>query len=194
MIISKKFDEATDLEKNVINYFKNNFFDVIRTDAKFWIAGGSIANKMTGNYSDFDFFFKDEIELNKVKDCLLADGGILQFESKTADHIKWKNKDLDLVRHYSVDTQACIESFDFTVSMVGVDSDGIIYYDERFYEHLAHRALIINKITYPLSTFKRVLKYQKKGYHICNAGIEKIMKAYKDIDTTQDEANIFYLD
>lgn len=194
MIVSKSLEQLSDLEKRVAGYFDAMFFNVINVEFNYWIAGGSIANKMTGNYSDFDFFFHNEEELGKVKNWLIDNGAKLEFESETAYHIKWNNKDIDLVRHYYSTPTDCISNFDFTVSMVAIDAEGVLYHHENFYEHLAHRALIINKITYPLSTFKRVLKYQKKGYHICNAGIQKIMQGYKDINSNTVEATTLYVD
>ena len=94
----------------------------------------------------------------------------------------FKGRGLDLVRRFFPDAISCINEFDFTVTMAAVRNDGMFYYTDEFFEHLAYKVLIINRLNYPLSTMKRVHKYLKKGFRICDGGMLKIAEAIKNTD------------
>lgn len=187
------FEQATELQQRLINYFARTFFDVLNNGVYFWIAGGSIGNKIIGHKSDFDLFFLNENDLNSIKSCLMADGGVIKFDTDTAVHIEWKGKNIDLVKLYYNSPQECIKTFDFTVAMVAIDTQKTIFYHESFYEHMAHRALIINALPYPISTMRRSYKYQKKGFHICSGGIAKIAEAIKNMNG-ESQNTAMYID
>ena len=126
---------------------------------------------------------------------MLNNGGVLTYESDLAYHIRWDNKDIDLVRRVYNTPEECISIFDFTVVTVAIDNLKNFYCHDNFYEHVAHRSLVINsELPFPLKTMQRVQKYNKKGFHICNGGILKIAKDIAKIDfssATQDNIEFY---
>lgn len=159
-----------------------------------WIAGGSLRNYFTGlssTASDIDIFFENQqtfdVVLEYMKNTL---EGVVKYENERVTRIVVdKYKRFDLVKHlYPEGPQSCIDSFDFTVSMLAVDKTKF-YHGETTFIDLSKRQIMLNeycKNQHPLSTLARVIKYVKKGYHICN---EEISKLYTIINSSEQEAN-----
>lgn len=63
-----------------------------------------------------------------------------------------------------------------------------ILHDDKFFEHLHLKRLVTdNKISYPMSTFERMLRYAKYGYFPCRETKMKIIKALRELSEQQVE-------
>ena len=56
---------------------------------------------------------------------------------------------------------------------------------------MAKKALIINKLPYPLATLKRLQKYINKGFSICDGGLLEIAKKINEMDFGDPLQNSF---
>ena len=100
-----------------------------------------------------------------------------------------------------------IDSFDFTITKFAVvtensadlgdldeweepDLETKVYCDDKFFEHLhLKRTVIDNKIPYPMSTFERMLRYAKYGYHPCRETKLKLVKALRELNESEVEVS-----
>jgi hypothetical protein len=143
-----------------------------------FIAGGCLRDYYSGRNpfaSDIDVFFQDKAQRRVSLEYLNSKSELL-YENENVTRLLYKNLKIDIVNKFYESPEHCINSFDFTVAMIAVDKN-TVYMDERTLYDLAKRQLMINKITYPLSTLSRVLKYVRKGYKICNEELTKVYES-----------------
>lgn len=148
-----------------------------------WLAGGSLRRAISGNNleSDFDFFFKDELQF-KTFEVNLELGYVKVKE--TDHHVQYRgysdvlerNIDIQLIKFQYYNTaQEVLDSFDYTICQVvfdGVD----LHVGEYTLWDIANKRLAINKITFPLSTLRRLLKYTNQGYTACSGCLNSILQ------------------
>lgn len=167
-----------------INYAPKYFSDIILGELydngiNCWIAGGSVRDYFMGiNPVDIDIFFPNAKEFKKAK---------MFFESRNAEK-KWEsvngvkylyNGDIfDLVKIYHSSPQKTIKYFDFTTAMFAV-TDKSVFAGDRSFDDLDNRRLVINSVTFPDSTLKRVQRYYDKGFRMSAKQLEKLAKIIK---------------
>lgn len=166
------------------NFLQKKIFPLIG-QGNYWLAGGSIQSLLTDSkINDYDIFSNG---LSKeLKHNLLCNKYIPFFENDRVAKFRIQNQVLDIVKIPFESPETTIQSFDFTVSGAAIDSQGKFYCLDRFWQDLATRKLVINRIDHPLSTLRRMQKYIKKGFTICNGGMIQIAEALRkpDIDLT----------
>lgn len=64
------------------------------------------------------------------------------------------------------DAEHVIDTFDLTVAMFAIDRTNFIYLPAAFFDVMRKR-LIVRKLSFPVSTLRRVVKYTKKGFYAC---------------------------
>jgi hypothetical protein len=169
------------------------------TDAgvTFWVAGGAIRSwfqdrKVT---SDIDVWFPCESEWRKAKETADKVWKLTKETAATANYAAGRNW-IQLVRkHYFSTPEATIEAFDFTVSCGATDCASC-YFHPYFFIDLCMNRLAFNKITYPLSTWRRCQKYAEKGFKLCPDEEKKLLAALKEelAFSTIEEANTRYME
>jgi hypothetical protein len=166
--------------KIILNELKNEKIEC-------WIAGGSLRDYFMGIpvNTDYDLFFPNEKEYNDAIKLFTALNAKCVWESDNGAKYEHGIKTFDLIKKFFPSPQACIDEFDFTISMFAVDKDKV-YHGETSFIDLAKRQLMINKITYPASTLNRAFRYHKKGFSICLAETKKIIEAIQNMP--KDEA------
>lgn len=177
--------------ENIINRYRPILLQEFKDlEINGWIAGGAIRDYCMGIpiKTDHDVFFKSENDFNKTLDYMKSKEGKIKWESDNGCKIKYGKRTFDLIKKYFDTPKQCIDNFDFTVSMFAVDYDNF-YYGETSFIDLAKRQLIINELTYPVNTMKRVLRYYEKGFRICNEELLKVIVAIQDFDKIKTNSN-----
>ena len=65
-----------------------------------------------------------------------------------------------------------------------------VIYDDKFFEHLHLKRLVIDdKIPFPMSTFERMLRYEKYGYFPCRETKLKLIRALNELDSREIEVS-----
>ena len=166
----------------VERYGKLILNEMKEANIKCWLAGGALRDYFMGVpvKTDYDMFFPNEIEYEKARTYFKAKDCEIKWESDNGCKIKYKDCTYDLVKKFFADPQTTIEAFDFTVSMLAVDTENV-YYGETTFMDLAKRQLMINKITYPASTMSRAFRYYKKGFSMCLGEMKKLVEAIQDM-------------
>lgn len=208
MIIYKK-DEIEEYPqiKRVCSYFerffnKNDLFTPKKNGlARFFIVGGCIRDYFDKGYvsSDIDIMFSSEKGFNEVKNRFTKKYGKPFFEGENGEKYKQDGKTLDLIhRDYYGTVDEAIANFDFTICVVGMEVTIIDDYKcevDKFAHHptffmdLATKRLLVQSLPAPLSTLKRLQKYNKKGYSICEGGLIQIANAINGLDMSDPEQN-----
>jgi hypothetical protein len=169
------------------------------------IAGGFIRAYFAGERaSDMDVYFNSKEDAEKFEDCLLDE---FQFETswtnvfeteRAVTYKSYKNgkKTVQVIKLITGEPVEIIGKFDFTICQCCVHispdwSTCQLYIHPDFFEHLAGRILVFNPDTlYPLSSLKRVIKYIKLGYHICDENIISISETIAKRVDFNDKENL----
>jgi len=165
----------------VERYQKMILSETKEANIKCWLAGGALRDYFMGVpvKTDYDMFFPDQENYEKAKEYFIKNDAVVKWESENGCKLKYKGKTYDLVKKYFNGPQETINEFDFTVSMIAVDHDGV-YHGESTFIDLAKRQLIFNKITYPASTLSRCFRYYKKGFSMCMGEMKKLFESIQD--------------
>lgn len=169
------------------------------------IAGGAVrAYFHAEQIEDFDLFFRRNNDftfrenIDRVRHTLMDKGFKETFvcpEGKLYTYKKDIEIDITKVTHYTktpikvqlitekefIGVQELLDSFDFTVTQFAYDDEGRVWWSPQAISDTVDQMLNINKITYPVATLNRIIKYNKKGYNTREA-------ARQFVDMLVDEA------
>lgn len=151
--------------------------------AESWLCSGSIRRIILGQNiedGDLDFFF-------------ISEQSLLNFKSKITGIENEKDKDLNisfdkkigdkifkiqLIKLYYPIISFLFDNFDFTLCQTGFDGSNY-YFGDFSLKDIIEKKVIVNKITYPISSFRRIIKYSKQGFWVCPQQIEKFLNIIK---------------
>ena len=84
---------------------------------------------------------------------------------------------------YRENANALLDSFDFTICQLLSDGQKVLAGNSTLYD-ISKKKLVVNTITFPVASMKRIVKYGRRGYDICNG------EATKFLQTVVDSPNI----
>lgn len=142
-----------------------------------YLAGGllrtlfSDVDELDPNFTDVDLFFRDGEALQRAKQFMFGtcyhsyficpEGKLTSYVYLDGEEPKWKVQFITLTFYDS--PEEVIESFDFTVTGFATDGETLFMLDTAIEDTLS-RHLKWNKLTYPASSLRRMMKYARKGY------------------------------
>lgn len=163
-----------------------------------YVAGGAMRNLIddTKNDKDYDFFFASKTDLD-TWEANIQKIGKKVFETTHCNtySVIVDNKDVKIqaIKHiFYSSLEDLINSFDYTICMFGYDGTNLMCGDYSLWD-LSTKSLIVNKITYPVASIRRLIKYSKYGYKVCNGTISTILQAVTQNQTLLNN-DIEYLD
>lgn len=86
-----------------------------------------------------------------------------------------------------------IDSFDYTVTMFVLDDNDLVTTPYALWD-LGRRKLAVHRITYPVATMRRLLKYTKQGFTACAGCLQSILKQTADSPEAMGQLDIEYVD
>lgn len=139
-----------------------------------WLAGGAVRRVLAGHKldSDFDFFFRDETAMIEWE---LALPSSMKLVRETKHHKHWRGAlegmenpiDVQAIKFaFYANAEAVIDSFDYTITMFALDGTDLVTTPEALWD-LGRKRLAIHRVTYPVATMRRMLKYGKQGFTAC---------------------------
>lgn len=139
-----------------------------------WCAGGAIRRTLIKQAldSDFDFFFRSADALAEWEKKLPL---TLALVRETEHHKHWKGTvegsaipvEIQAIRfRYYADAADVIDSFDYTITQFALDGGNLVTTPEALWD-LGRKRLAIHKVTYPVATMRRMLKYSRQGFTAC---------------------------
>lgn len=173
----------------------------------FWLAGGALrrtitAEKIIGK-SDFDFFFKNEDAYIAMVEAFSGMGFSIKRENAANKTLEGevtigeeKHKvivQLIKIQYYeNVDT--LLDSFDFTLCQFALDTKtGVFYCGNTSMFDAARKRIVVNKVTYPVASLRRLIKYTSQGYYACQGCLTIFLEKVREIQPTP-ETQIQYFD
>jgi hypothetical protein len=132
--------------------------------------------------SDFDFFFlENEYEKNvhEASNLLHKNSFKKTHENRFAQTWVKDGLKVQLITKSYKDIESILDSFDFTICQFALHM-GILHCGEYSLWDLGRRRLSPHKITYPLASMRRVIKYTKQGLYACEGCIQTIMQTALD--------------
>ena len=166
-----------------------------------WIAGGALRRTLLGSEpeSDFDFFFRDEAQLTSFATQIEASGFAKHRE--TQHHVHYRGRigdgpvrDIQCIRFAFYKSAAeVIDSFDYTICMLAFDGSKLTLGDFTLWD-LGRRRLAIHKVTFPVATMRRMLKYTSQGFTACKGCLAAILKATATSPELLAQLDIEYVD
>lgn len=160
-----------------------------------WIAGGSVRRLVTrkAQESDFDFFFKGEVQFDAFCKAVEKAGGFRTNESDFNitfcipavkakplgdDEFSLGGPELKVqaIRiDYFESLNAVLESFDFSICQCGFDGSSLAFGPWTLWD-LANNKLVPGKLRYGASSLRRVIKYTRQGFTICGGGLANMLE------------------
>ncbi|WP_316176185.1 hypothetical protein [Bradyrhizobium sp. SZCCHNRI1073] len=167
-----------------------------------WIAGGALRRTLLGKEpeSDFDFFFRDAGQLADFTAALESSGLVKVRE--TAHHVHYRGKlgdsgidrDIQCIRFaFYQNSEAVIDSFDYTICQLAFDGKTLTLGEFTLWD-LGRRRLAIHKITYPVATMRRMLKYTAQGFTACAGCMATILTETASKPEILQQIGITYVD
>lgn len=150
-----------------------------------WLAGGALRRTLLGKEpdSDFDFFFSDADQLKAFASSLEANGFYKVRE--TEHHLHYRGqidgkgvaRDIQLIRFKFYQSAAeVIDSFDYTICQVAFDGSSLFLGEFTLWD-LGRSRLAVHKITFPVSSARRLLKYAQQGFVACSGCLNALVVA-----------------
>lgn len=162
---------------------------------KVWIAGGAVRSSLLGEkYSDIDVFGQTKEDLNAFVETL--NGYKLVYNSENLRTYKKGNDKVQVIFREYKSIKECLNSFDYTICQFAMNNDGLYCMPDSLI-HLFRKRLVVNQINldYAADSLRRMQKYIKRGFTICDGGIAQIMEAVRGATDEQIEnAFSFYPD
>lgn len=173
--------------------------NAVRQDA--WCAGGAIRRTLINQPldSDFDFFFRDADHLSAWESGLPS---TLSLVRETEHHKHWRGTvgdsslpiDVQAIRFRFYDSpEAVIDSFDYTITQFAFDGTNLVTTPTALWD-LGRKRLAIHKVTYPVATMRRLLKYTRQGFTACNGCLATLLRETAQSPEALAALDIGYVD
>lgn len=147
-----------------------------------WIAGGAIRRTLLQEplNSDVDYFFRDEEQKKAFVEAIQEKGGWLISEKEHAatfgikvDHDTVIVQAITMAYYPTLD--AVLDSFDFTITQFGYDGTDLVCGPCSLWD-LARKRLALHKLTFGVSTVRRLIKYTRQGFTACGGVLASILE------------------
>jgi hypothetical protein len=198
MILSLDFGEfCTRSDCNTDELFR--VLDAVRNEA--WCAGGAIRRTLIRAPldSDFDFFFRSADHLAEWEKKLPSS---VSFVRETEHHKQYRGTigdsavpvEIQAIRfRYYESAEQVIDSFDYTITQFALDGDKLITTPEALWD-LGRKRLAIHKVTYPVATMRRMLKYSRQGFTACAGCMGTLLRETATTPEALASLDIAYVD
>lgn len=167
-----------------------------------WLAGGAIRRTLIKQSldSDFDFFFTDVDAKNAFVSNAESKGFLKTRETKHHTQLEGTLGDSKLPVvvqainfQYYTSLDDVLDSFDYTITQFGFDGENLVTTPYALWD-LGRKRLAIHKITYPVATMRRMLKYSNQGLTACAGCMADLFKGTIDNPAALGELDIAYVD
>ena len=153
-----------------------------------WLAGGAIRRMFDGTpgESDFDLFFSDEAQLQACLESLLQRPGVkllyqndlnvtLQVTPEPEFGTTMPSFKLQLIKFYFEGPEYVIDWFDYTNCQFISDGETLMVGEYTLYD-IGRKQLRLHNLHHAASTVRRMLKYARQDYTVCDGTINELLK------------------
>lgn len=143
-----------------------------------WICGGFFRRILLNQKrdSDVDYFFKNPKQLKQFLLDATSGGWEETARSDTAITLKKGGRVAQAsIIHYYASIEAVLNSFDFTITQVGFDGKDLVFGPYTLWD-IARKRLALHRLTYGVSTLRRLIKYSRQGFTACGGVMADILQ------------------
>jgi len=152
-----------------------------------WLAGGSVRRIVSGEDvkadTDFDIFFLNQSQRDDFIQDLEKKGAKLISEREHVKNYSFpipgtenhKVKIQIVFMKYYTTAEEVLDYFDFTICQCLTDGETLLVGEYTLWD-LARKRLAINRVTYGVSTLRRLLKYSRQGFNACSGALATILE------------------
>lgn len=158
-----------------------------------WLGGGALRRTLIGDPldSDFDFFFASQEQMDGWVAALPQPADLVRESAHHKHyrmHIAGRDVDAQAIhfRFYGSASEVA-DSFDYTICQFVFDGVTLTYGDYSLWD-LGRRKLAVHKITYPVASMRRALKYGRQGYTVCDGAMATLLR--QTVSTPEIMANL----
>lgn len=166
-----------------------------------WLGGGALRRTLIGANldSDFDYFFKSVDHFNTWESNLPK---TLKKTRETVHHSQYEGiLDGDVSPtiiqaikfKYYQNAYEVLDSFDYTITQFLLDGDKLVTTPESLWD-LGNRKLALHRVTYPVATMRRMLKYSNQGFTACGGCMQALFEKTMDNPDALASMDITYVD
>ena len=148
-----------------------------------WVAGGALRRTLLGMAldSDVDYFFRDAGQKAVFQDEILGRGArvVGQREHATTYEVPREDSEPLIVQAitmaYYPTLEHVLDSFDFTITQFGYDGSALVCGEFSLWD-LSRKRLALHKLTFGVSTVRRLIKYARQGFTACGGVLASILE------------------
>lgn len=154
------------------------------TEVPFWIAGGAALAGYTSKFTskDVDIYCSDaEALLNDITE----DFNFIK-ETPNAYLFTIFNKPVEIIKiHQGTDIHKILDTFDLSITKIAWDGVDYIFGDGFEYSQ-ENKICQLGRVTKPLHTLQRVIKYANRGYMLNDEGVLELAKIIQKFEESFD--------
>lgn len=166
-----------------------------------WIGGGAVRRTLIKKPldSDFDFFFTS-VDTFKSWEASLPK--TITKVRETQHHTEYKGtlegSDLPVILQaiqfkYYTNAADVLDSFDYTITQFATDGENLWTTPEALWD-LGRMRLALHKVTYPVATMRRMLKYSNQGFTACGGCMTQLYTMTIENPDALAQMDITYVD
>ena len=162
-----------------------------------WLAGGALRRLAIGQAqsSDFDFFFRSEQQFDQW--CSAISGtavGETQHHRHFRISVDGEQRDIQAIKfRFYESAEEVIDSFDYTITQFVTGGQFLTTTAEALFD-LGRQRLAIHRVTYPVATMRRMLKYGRQGFTACQGTMAELLRQTASNPEALSHLDIQYVD
>ncbi len=161
-----------------------------------WLGGGAVRDSiLLEKYSDIDIFGSSKEGLDTFIDANLKECKEIFTSDRMRTFTKGNDK-VQVIYILSETIEKCLDSFDFTLCQFAYDGNSV-YCNPQSLVDIFRKRIVIHKLSneFVIDSLRRMQKYIKKGYTICNGGLATFIETIRQATPEQIENQMdFYPD
>lgn len=155
-----------------------------------FLAGGAMRTLLLDeDIKDYDVFFRKQYEVPEARQKLVDEGFELVFECPEGKLFTYRKEwepgpcgephimKVQLICNEFGGPEDIINTFDFNAGRCAMDNRNV-YITDQFIRDVMTKTLSLWRLTYPVATLKRLVKYANKGYNINQVSKEIVGELY----------------
>lgn len=154
----------------------------------FYVCGGAVRAVINNEpISDFDIFFQEEKYFKDFIERVKKIRGFIEEDRQLPTCYSFSIKrEKEIYKYQAVSTlygtiETILDSFDFVCCQVGYQNNIFYYYPLAMLD-IVRKRITINKISKPISTLRRLIKYSQKGYYACTGALLEVCKQIPNLE------------
>ena len=153
-----------------------------------WLCGGAVRNLIEGDKprNDYDVFFKDDSFRAEFINHIVSNGATAVRDVELNTTYEYFGMKVQAIKLNYGSIEEVLRSFDFTITQFGYDGE-YLHTTERALYDLGRRRLVVNRVTYAVSSVRRLLMYESYVFTAFSGTIAELLKQVIDNPESLDD-------